>query len=67
MTITGILYPSAATFTGHRSRSIFRTLLDMIMEGRLRKAEAEIAQYLARSGRQLPAEARHPGTPIDKR
>jgi hypothetical protein len=65
--ITGILYPPAATPIGHRSRSIFRTLLDTIMEGRLHKAEAEIAQYLARSGRQLPAEARRPGTPIDKR
>jgi len=55
MTINDFVCRRMASPLDRGGRSIWRAFLDRIMEGRTRKAEAEIAQYLRRCGRQLPA------------
>ena len=48
MTINDFVCRRMASPLDRGGRSIWRAFLDRIMEGRTRKAEAEIAQYLRR-------------------
>jgi hypothetical protein len=55
MTITDIFFVSAGAIPRQRrGRSVWKRFLDRIMEGRMQKAEREIAEYLQRHARDLP-------------
>jgi hypothetical protein len=40
-----------------RGRSVWHLFLDKLVEGRMHKAEREIAEYLQRHGRELPPDS----------
>lgn len=65
MTISDFLSPRIAGPFDQGRRSICRAFLERVMEGRIRKAEDEIARYLVRSDRQLPAETARQGALIE--
>jgi hypothetical protein len=65
MTITDFSLRMASPF--EHGGSMLQAFLDKIAEGRLRKAEAEIAEYLRHCGRQLPAETIRQGAAVDRR
>ena len=54
MTLTGFFFSADATPLEQRSSSVWRLFLGKIVEGRMRKAEREIAEYFQRHGRELP-------------
>ena len=53
MTLTEFFVSAEATPLERRGRSAWQLFLDRIVEGRMRKAEREIAEYFQR-GRELP-------------
>jgi hypothetical protein len=67
MTTTNDFFASFASFVSadaapleRRTRSVWHLLLEKIMEGRMRKAEREIAEYLRRNGRDPERQSRNP-------
>jgi hypothetical protein len=54
MTLTEFFVSADATPLVRRGRSVLRLFLERIVEGRMRKAEREIAEYFQRHGRELP-------------
>jgi hypothetical protein len=54
MTLSGFFVSADATPLERRGRSVWRLFLERIVEGRMRKAEREIAEYFQRHGRELP-------------
>jgi hypothetical protein len=54
MTIAHLFLGSAKKITEGRGPSVEERLLHRIIEGRMKKAEAEIAGYLQRHHRKLP-------------
>ena len=60
MAITDFYSVSAdATPRERRGRSAWHLFLDRLVEGRMHKAEREIAEYLQRHGRELPPDFSH--------
>jgi hypothetical protein len=54
MTLTEFFVRADATPLERRGRSVWRLLLERIVEGRMRKAEREIVEYFQRHGREMP-------------
>jgi hypothetical protein len=55
MTTAEVFVPEHASPVERCEDSLLQALLDRIAEGRMRKAEREIAAYLQRCGRKLPS------------